>query len=136
RVEQGHGLAQLHVLEGPRYARAGDLALSPPGDVVFEKADLAFMERQRACDQIEHRGFASAIGPDEAQDLTGFESEAHIIDRNQPAKAACCPCDAQQWPATFGLLAAPECFCGRGQRGTHPRQVTQREGYESGACPL
>ena len=101
-----------------------------------EKADLALVQRQRAGDQVEHRGLAGAVGPDQAQNLAGLDLEAHIVDGDKAAEAACRAGDGQDRLAAFGLLAVLERAGGEGRGGLHARQPAQREGHDAGTRPL
>src|ERR1700738_3573878 len=124
------------MLEGARNAGAGDLALRAPGDVSAEETDPALVERERTGNEVEHRGLAGAVGPDETQDLSGAELEAHVVDGDQPAEATRSAGNGQKRLAALGLMTTIEGARRERRGGLQARQVTQREGHQPGARAL
>ena len=67
----GHGEVGegLELLEGAGHAAAGDAVGPHAGDLAAVEEDAAGVERLEAGDQVEQRGLAGAVGPDDADDL-------------------------------------------------------------------
>ena len=73
---------QLDVLERARKAPAGDEARRPGrGCRCPSRRMRAGVGRQGAADQVEHRAFAGAVGPDQRDDLAGVHRQ---VDRRAP----------------------------------------------------
>src|SRR5215470_221852 len=88
--------------------RAGNAGGSNPllgqvGDVPAKECKFACARALCPCDPVEHRALTGTVGSDEADDLTGLDVEAHLIDGNEAAKALDCALDTQQWRAGSGL---------------------------------
>ena len=54
-----------------------------------EQQGLAFARRQQSGEHLHRRGLAAAVGADKAEDLAAFDGEAHPIDGDKVAEAAC-----------------------------------------------
>ena len=77
----------LHVLEGARDAGAGDMARGKPRVIARSaKAISPLLSVQRAGEQVEHRGLAGAVRPDQAENFAGTDLEADIVDGDETAK--------------------------------------------------
>jgi hypothetical protein len=57
-----------------------------PGNVVAVEHDPATRRRQRPADQIEERGLAGAVRPDDARDRSCGDGYVDVVDGTQPAK--------------------------------------------------
>ncbi|MEJ2349652.1 MAG: hypothetical protein P8Y03_07700 [Anaerolineales bacterium] len=77
---------QAHVLERPTDAHGGDLIRAKSYDILPVKDYLALGRLVNACDQVEDRGFAGAIGAYQASDLTLFDREPKVVNGSQTAK--------------------------------------------------
>ena len=86
-VEHGRLLEQHRGLERARHAQPSDRVRRLAGQILALVLDHAFGGRHRARDEIEERGLAGAVGPDDGVDLIGAEFDAHIVDRRQTAEA-------------------------------------------------
>src|SRR5262249_49128575 len=58
-----------------------------PDDVLATKCDGAFGRRIVACDAVEERRLARAVGADQTDDLARFELHVDLAVGNEPAKA-------------------------------------------------
>ncbi len=68
-------------------AAPGDAMRRPAGDVLAVEADASRRRLQLARQQVDERGLAGAVRPDDAVHLVGREVERHAVDRDQPAEA-------------------------------------------------
>ncbi len=93
------------MLEGARHAVAGDLARGLPVDPLAEEEHLAACHAQHARDQVEGRGLAGTVGPDQADDLAGADLEADVIDRHQAAELLADGLHVEHQLARGGLAA-------------------------------
>ena len=69
---------RLELLEGARDAEAADAIGPQAGDVAAVEEDAACVERLEAGDQIEQRGLAGAVRPDDADDLALVHIEGDV----------------------------------------------------------
>ena len=76
------------MLEGARDAEPRDPELPPAGYGLAVKADDAGARRERTGQQIEGRGLAGAVRPNQAQNFAGPDLEAEAVDGRQPLEAA------------------------------------------------
>src|SRR5215467_8175331 len=114
------------MLERAGNAGGGDPLLGQVGDVPAKECKLACARALCPCDQVEHRALTGTVGTNEANDLTGLDVKAHLIDGNEAAEALDCALDAKQWRASSGL-GPPRQWQGAGQgwrRGSQRRQST------------
>src|SRR5262249_15836116 len=77
----------LHDLEGPAEAARADLMRGQPRDVVAVEDDPSLVRRVEARDDVEERGLAGAVGPDDAHDLAGGRAQGDVANGGQPAEA-------------------------------------------------
>ena len=86
-VEHGAALEQLDVLEGARDAAVHHLVARQARDVLPLEHDAAGRRVEHPCDDVEHRGLAGAVGPDDREHLALLDVEADIADRLHAAEA-------------------------------------------------
>ena len=85
-IQNAHAFEKRNILEGPRDALAGDFKgfhFRPAGAFV---PDLPFLGMVKARNNIEHRGFPSAIGSDNRANFSLAHIKGNILDRHHPAK--------------------------------------------------
>src|SRR5262249_37657990 len=70
------------------HARAVDRLRSGAGHVGAGEGDAALVRAVDPGDDVEQRGLARAVRPDEANDLAVVDVEIDRIERNEPAEAA------------------------------------------------
>ena len=58
-----------------------------PGDVDALEEDAALVRRIDAVDDVEQRGLAGAVGPDDGEQLAAVDLEADAVDGHQAAEA-------------------------------------------------
>src|SRR3546814_20860460 len=80
-------LEQLDVLEGARDAGAGDPVRRQRGDIGAVEQQPALGRVVDAADQVEHRGLAGAIRPDDGEDLAAGDVETDPVDGADAAEA-------------------------------------------------
>ena len=85
-VDHGRAFEQLDVLERARDAGAGDTMARQRGNVAIAQRDAARARLEHAGDDVEHRGLARAVRPDDREHLALLDRKAEIADRGQPAK--------------------------------------------------
>ena len=85
-IQQRQARKTAHDLEGAANAHAAHAMDLPPKHGLAPEDSGAFVGGQHAVEQIEQRCLASAIGADDAQDLTGVDFEANAADRAQAAE--------------------------------------------------
>ena len=90
-VQHAGVFKQLDVLEGAGNAQGRHILRCLLGElqgaVRTEVGDAAGRGGVDAADQVEHRGFARAVGADEGEDFALLHIEAHLVDRQHAAKA-------------------------------------------------
>src|SRR5690606_22516360 len=75
-----------HELEGAGDAAPCDAVSGFARDGLTRKRDLPRARPQSAGDQIEHRGLARPVGPDETDELAVLDVERNIVDRDETAE--------------------------------------------------
>ena len=78
---------QTNGLKRSRNTAAGDLVGSQPGDVLATHLDPPGGRAQEACNDVEQRGLAGAVGADDPQDLALSQLELVARQRQQAAEA-------------------------------------------------
>lgn len=79
----GHVFKDLRNLEGAHHPPSGDLGRAQGVDAFSVQVDFARIEGVKAAYQVEERGFARAVGPDDGAELTGVEFGREAVDRNE-----------------------------------------------------
>ena len=97
------------------------------GDRAARKRDLAAVGAQRPREQVEHRGLAGAVRPDQPEDLAGLDLEADIVDGDETAKSPLRAADLEKQRAGRRLLAARQ---RRRRLRTGLRELRQKPGKE------
>src|SRR5581483_4081005 len=77
----------LQPLKSPAEAQPGPPPGTGPGDVAVVEQDPPARRALQARDEVEHRGLARPIGPDQTGDPAGFDREAHVVQGQQAAEA-------------------------------------------------
>ena len=80
-LQQRRVLEQLDVLEGARNADARDIVGRHLGDVAPLEDQLAFGRIVDPADQVEDRGLACPVRPDDGEDLALSDVEGDAVDR-------------------------------------------------------
>ena len=83
-LEDGHGAEQLDVLERPRDPAPDDVVRRCPQEARAIERDLAVVGAVEPHDQVEDRGLAGAVGPDQPGDLALCHVERDAVDRDDP----------------------------------------------------
>ena len=109
-LEHRHLRDQLHVLKGAREPAPRDLARRQAIDALAAKVHFAAAQRQQTRYEVEGGALAGAVGADQADDLAGAHTEAHVVDGEQAAKGFAHGFGLKQ-QVTGGRLVT------RGQRG-------------------
>ena len=86
-LDHRHVGERPHDLEGAADARRADLVRTQARDVPAREADRSAVRHHRAGDEVEQRGLAGAVGPDQRDDLALVHLERGFSDRLQPAEA-------------------------------------------------
>ena len=86
-LEHGHGREELDVLKRPRDPPANDPMRRRAQKALTVEGDLAGVRPVEPGDQIEERGLAGAVRPDQACDLAALDAERDVIDGDDTAKA-------------------------------------------------
>ena len=90
-VQHSGVLKQFNVLEGARNAQPSHVLRRLVGQAQLalgaHEINHTGGGRVDAADQVEHGGFASAVGADEGEYLTLFHVKTDLIDRQHAAKA-------------------------------------------------
>src|SRR5207248_1271461 len=82
-VERAHAPEELDVLERPRHAERRDGVAGQPRDVAPAQDDPTGGGTVRARDDIDRRGFARAVRPDEPADLALVDREVDARERGE-----------------------------------------------------
>src|SRR2546426_4208682 len=80
----------------------------PPRSTLFPNTTLfrsALVGMVEAADDVEQRGLAGAVGPDDGEDLPALDVQAHAAQREQSAEAHADPLHLEQGP---GCLRSEE----------------------------
>src|SRR6267378_1655305 len=88
-VEHAHALEERDVLKGARHAELGHVGRRQPRAVAALEEDAALVGMVEATDDVEQRGLAGAVGPDDGQDLAALNAQAHAAQRQQRARRRC-----------------------------------------------
>jgi len=97
-VEHCHACERLYDLVRACNAKASDVIRLLPPDIRSIQDDPAGVCGENTVDEIEDRGFAGAIRPDQAKDFSTLDSEAQVTHSMQPAKAFVHLVELQQCP--------------------------------------
>ena len=92
-VEHAQVAEHAAVLEGAREAERGELLGRQAGDVAAREVDAAGVRRVEPGDEIEQRGLAGAVRPDDADQLALGDGERQRVDGGDAAEAARQPLD-------------------------------------------
>ena len=85
-VESAHALEQRDVLEGARDAADGGFMRAHLGASLALEGDAAFLRLIEAVDDVEHRGLAGAVRPDDGADLALADVEGNVAHRLHAAE--------------------------------------------------
>src|SRR5213593_264495 len=85
-LEDGHAAEELRGLEGAAEAARRDRARLLADERHAVETDLAAVGRIDAADDVEQRGLARAVGPDDATDLSRVEIEVDAVERDDAAE--------------------------------------------------
>ena len=94
----------FELLERAGHAQAGDAVGPQAGDVAPVEEDTAGVERLKPGDQIEQRGFAGAVGADDADDLALVHVERDVGIGGEAAVALGQAFDVEQQAHAFCAL--------------------------------
>ena len=86
-VEHGQAREQAGDLERARHAERGAAVALPAGDVLAEQQHLPGARRKNAGDQVEQRGLAGAVRPDDRLAVAGHDLERDAAHGMKAAKA-------------------------------------------------
>ena len=117
-----NGIVRKHAgaLEGADQAEVGDLVRLQSVERRPAIADGAVGRIQKAGDDVEGRGLAGAVGPDQADDLALADRKIHVRERNEP-------------PEMHGDLLDLQCRCGSRH---HACSLASRSENATGATVL
>src|ERR1700743_2889631 len=85
-VERSEFGEWLHDLERPRQPKPCRLKRLDARDVPAIEGNGAGISRRDAADRVDQRGLASAVGANQAEDLSRADSECDLAQRLQPAE--------------------------------------------------
>src|SRR5690606_40570998 len=83
-VEHAHAAKERDVLEGPRYAQAGDALRFQAVEPVSLEGDGALLGRIKAGDRIDERCLARSVRSHETEDLALANGYRYALERVQP----------------------------------------------------
>ena len=86
-VEHGQIGKRPHDLERPSKAGARDPLRREPVDAFARKPDRSPIRLEDACDEVEQRRLARAVGADHGEDLGWRDGQRNVVDRYEAAKA-------------------------------------------------
>ena len=86
-IKRRHPLEQSNILEGARRALLGDLIRFHRSALFTMKEDFAFLRMVKPVDDIQHRGFSSAIGADNRTNFAFAYIKRNIFNRHNTPKA-------------------------------------------------
>src|SRR5271166_925186 len=95
-------------LEGPRHAARDTPFGRERGDVAAFEQDRARSRRKEAADEIEERGLAGAVWPDDRAQFARFDGHRHVVDRDEVAKALRGALDLKEAHALAALRSMPK----------------------------
>ena len=98
-------LKQRRALKRADQPKLGERARLLPGDVLAEIDDLAAGRRVEAADDVEGRGLAGAVRPDQAMNRTRIDIEAEIVDGDDAAEGSRQIANLENRLRRLGLLA-------------------------------
>ncbi len=87
-IKRRHPLEQSNVLEGARRALLGDLIRFHRSALFTMKEDFAFLRMVKPVDDIQHRGFASAVGADNRTNFAFAYIKGNIFNRRNARQSA------------------------------------------------
>src|SRR4029450_12767213 len=120
-LEDGELAKGARNLEGAGNAPVTDAVGSQPADLGVLEADGAGGGDQRARHAVEERGFAGAIGPDEAEDLALTDREGHGVEGCKAPELL-----GELGDGQHGTESASGRACGRAPRGGRGRSLSAR----------
>src|SRR5882762_8087049 len=86
-VEHRHAGERLGDLKAAREAEADALVRGMPADVLAVEADCPFLVPERSGDAVDERALSRAVGPDQADPLSGSYHEVDAVERGKTAKS-------------------------------------------------
>src|SRR5438309_2833371 len=86
-VEARHEVEESDVLECSRDAQPRHLVRLRAGDVATVENYTTCCRLEESRNVVEQRGLAGPVGADQGEDLAALDVQAHVVDRDQPAKA-------------------------------------------------
>ena len=95
-LEHGEVFVDRRRLELAADAGADDLVLLHLGQLAALERDGAAGRLGPAADEVEHRGLAGAVGPDDDADLVAVEIEGEIVDRAEAVERDGQPFDGEE----------------------------------------
>ena len=81
-VQRGVVVKQVHDLKRARHALAGNVARRQTGDVLARKSHPAAVRLVAARQHVKAGGFAGAVGPHDAGQLTFLETERDVLQHH------------------------------------------------------
>ena len=85
-LARSHAGKDAHQLEGPADPAAANPIRREADEVAARQAHAARIRPYVTGDEVENRGLARSVRPDQSQDLALVDGERKLIDRNQPAE--------------------------------------------------
>src|SRR5438034_902653 len=85
RLEHREVRKDLDELEGPCDPQAGQAGGSDPAHVAVPEGDGAGGGAENAGEDVDERGLARPVRPDDRDELTGADGEAHAVERAELA---------------------------------------------------
>ncbi len=109
-LEHGHAAEELRQLERPGHAHAGVDVRRPAAHPPAAHQHLAAVGLEVSRQEVDERGLAGAIRPDQPDEVALGDDEVHRVVGDDAAE----PLDQPHAPDELGALAhAAESFCGR-----------------------
>src|SRR5262249_60867852 len=78
---------ELDVLERTRDPALDDAARPRPQQALAVETNVTAVRRVQPGDHVERRGLPGAVGPDQADDLSGADREGDAVERDDAAEA-------------------------------------------------
>ena len=103
-LKDRHLLKEADVLERPGDPERGDAIGGEPGGRGAVDVDRALGRDVDPGDEVEDRGLARAVGPDEPDKLLGQDRDVEVGDRRQPAEALDDPFNLKKRCLSHGCL--------------------------------
>jgi hypothetical protein len=122
---------QAEPLQGARDAEAGELVRPDPAQRPALPGDLPGVRSDEAADDVEQRGLAGAVGPDEAEHLAVADVERHGVEGLEAAERDADVAHTEQRLAAAragrgGAQVRRPLRCGRLPAGVHVDAATSR----------